>query len=195
MNLPFAAPLIETEEDIKEIEKENFEIKEGNISLILDTYDDIFSDFDPRPYAERALSDDFLIECNRASRDKTQEQGIELRLLIPKIKRNKPEEVKIKKRLKDHFIKHTHQKQRDLNAEKKSGGIWFVAGTVLITASTLIYNREGMFFNFLLVMLEPAGWFTIWNGLDRIFIGTKERKNELEFYQKMSKGEITFNEY
>ena len=36
--------------------------KEGNVSLVLESYNDIFSDFDPRNYSERALSDDFLIE-------------------------------------------------------------------------------------------------------------------------------------
>jgi len=28
----------------------------SEISLIIDTYDDIFSDFDPRPYSQRALA-------------------------------------------------------------------------------------------------------------------------------------------
>ena len=42
----------------------------SEISLIIDTYDDIFSDFDPRPYSQRALSDDFLLEARKASKDK-----------------------------------------------------------------------------------------------------------------------------
>ena len=45
-------------------------LREGNISLILDSYNDMFSDFDPRSFSERALSDDFLSECKRAARDK-----------------------------------------------------------------------------------------------------------------------------
>ena len=36
-------------------------LKKGEISLLLDSYTGIFSDFDPRPYAERTLSDDFLL--------------------------------------------------------------------------------------------------------------------------------------
>ena len=45
-------------------------LKKSEISLSLDNYDDIFSDFDPRPFSQRALSDDFLIEAKKASRDK-----------------------------------------------------------------------------------------------------------------------------
>ena len=35
----------------------------GAVSLWLDTYEDIFSDFDPRPYGQRALSEDFVAEA------------------------------------------------------------------------------------------------------------------------------------
>ncbi|MBI2151367.1 hypothetical protein HYU21_01420, partial [Candidatus Woesearchaeota archaeon] len=44
----------------KKEERIEFEVREGNISLVLDSYDDIFSDFDPRDYSEKALSEDFL---------------------------------------------------------------------------------------------------------------------------------------
>ena len=44
--------------------------------LDLNSYDGLFSDFDPRPTEQRALSDDFLLEVKRAARDK--EIGLEL---------------------------------------------------------------------------------------------------------------------
>jgi hypothetical protein len=105
-------------------------IKAGNISLVLDSYDDIFSDFDPRPYSEKPLSDDFLIECKRAARDK--EAGLELRLLVPKQKRNIYEEAKIKKRLKNHFQKHFHEKAKEIKALKREGFIWFFIGAIVM---------------------------------------------------------------
>ena len=83
----------------KEIDPRKF--REGNISLILDSYDDIFSDFDPRPFAHRALSDDFLLEAKRAARDK--QGSLELRFLIPKNERKLDAETIIKGRLREHF--------------------------------------------------------------------------------------------
>src|SRR3989338_5447495 len=77
----------------------------SQISLWLDTYDDIFSDFDPRHYSERALSDDFLIEAKKASLDK--EGGhIELQFLVPQKIRNVKHESIIKQRLRAHFQRH-----------------------------------------------------------------------------------------
>ncbi len=84
----------EDKEIVKGIKKETL-LKASEISIILDTYDDIFSDFDPRPYSERALSDDFLIEANKASRDKASGQ-IELIFLIPQKMRNIESENLIK---------------------------------------------------------------------------------------------------
>ena len=76
-------------------------LKEANISLIINNYNDIFSSFDPRSYLEKALSDDFLQECKRAARDK--EEGIELRILVPKKARDVKEEWKIKKKQQQAF--------------------------------------------------------------------------------------------
>ena len=69
----------------------------SEISLIIDTYDDIFSDFDPRPYSQRALSDDFLLEARKASKDKVS-GTFELNFLIPSHLKNKVHVVMIKKR-------------------------------------------------------------------------------------------------
>lgn len=50
------------QEDLKEQKntKENY-----SISLWIDSYDDIFSDFDPRHFSLRNISDDFLYEVKK----------------------------------------------------------------------------------------------------------------------------------
>lgn len=37
----------------------------NSIQIALDHYDDIFSDFDPSPFSQRMLSDDFLKEMQK----------------------------------------------------------------------------------------------------------------------------------
>lgn len=170
-------------------------LREGNISLILDNYEDIFSDFDPRPYTERAMSDDFLAECKRAVRDKTTKEGIELRLLVPDKLRKPAEEAKIKKRLKDHFQKHYNTKQKEQKTERKHGMLWFLAGVTLITASAMFYDKEGFLFSLIVVVLEPAGWFTTWSGLDKLFSKMLNKQPDIDFYEKMAKVEIKFHSY
>jgi hypothetical protein len=95
-------------------------LKISEISLWLDTYDDIFSDFDPRPFSQRSLSVDFLDELKRASRDKVSGQ-IELKFLIPDKQRIVETELQIRKRLREHFKKHHSQLIEDKKKISKNG--------------------------------------------------------------------------
>ncbi len=171
-------------------------IKKSEISLSLDTYDDIFSDFDSRPFSQRSLSDDFLIEAKKASRDKT--SGIELNFLISKAARKQSEENVIKKRLKDHFKKHYHvEKQETLNI-RRFGSRFAGIGIVLMFLATFILFRfpdKSFVMNFLIVLLEPAGWFLLWEGMNQMIFEPRKHREDLDFYKKMSSCEINFIEY
>src|SRR3989344_3166220 len=83
------------------------------ISIWINNYNDIFSSFDPRPYSQKALSDDFLSEIKKASLDKDK-GNVELRFLIKKSERNPMEEYIIKKRLRHHFHKHLAISKHDM---------------------------------------------------------------------------------
>lgn len=183
----------------KEVEKEDLVrehlLEKGEISLILKDYDDIFSSFDPRHYSEKALSDDFLQEAKRATRDK---QGVyELRFLIPKSKRNFEHEILIKRRLKDHFRKHYNLLVYEIrHTEWKGIGMAF-AGVVMIFASTVIASalNQTFWMRFFETLLEPAGWFTAWTGLDQFFYTIEGKRPDKEFYRKISETRIIFTSY
>ena len=169
-------------------------MREGNISLVLDSYDDIFSDFDPRPYDIRAISGDFLQECRNASRDKDS-SGIELRLLVPKSKRSTRSEGLIRKRLKNHFHKHFLMKRKEIVDRRHKGFAWVLAGVAFSLLATSLDLALGFSSKLVFVIAEPAGWFSIWTGFDHIVLLPKEMKTELEFYRKMSNADIVFANY
>lgn len=181
---------METKEEIKG------EFRSSNISLILDSYQDIFSDFDARPsYSEKAISDDFLVECERAAMDKADAE-FELILFVPKAKRNLNEEFKIKKRLKDHFHKHFLEKEHGIKKIKREGMKWVLIGTVLMMGATAIETYAKNFLtNLLFIIMEPASWFSFWEGLGKIFIEAQEKESKFNFYKKMSKCHIIFRSY
>jgi predicted small metal-binding protein len=188
------------EEEVWKKEIENDELnkfRKGNMSLVLDSYDALFSDFDPRPYSERSLSDDFVSECKSAAKDK--DGAIELRLLIPTHLRKQHEEIKIKKRLKDYFKTHIKEVEKETKQIKKGGFIWFFIGSILLVTSTFLYEYKidirgvlNFLFDFLFIISQPAGWFLCWEGLDRIFVKPLQKVPDHDFYKKMSNAEIYF---
>ncbi len=164
-----------------------------NISLELDTYDDIFSDFDPRPYSERSLSVDFLDEARRASIDKPS-GGLELRVMVPNKLRNIDVEKTIRKRLKTHFERHTKMVKKRYDGVIRMGSAFIAAGIIVMMIATLLYSHEdgGILMNFLIILFEPAGWFLFWEGLDLVIFESKKVRPELKFYEKMAKADIIF---
>ncbi len=172
-------------------------LADSEISLWLDSYDDIFSDFDPRPFSDRALSDDFLAEAKRASRDKVSGK-IALTFLIPKGIRDQKEERLIRRRLREHFNKHYQRIYNDVQKINRQGIFFMVIGVVIMFIATFIsftFDEKYLVYSFLIILLEPAGWFLFWEGLNLIVFESKKIKPDRDFYEKMAKAEIAFVEF
>lgn len=177
-----------------EREKEKL-LKMSEISLWLDTYNDIFSSFDPRPYSQRTLSDDFLFEAKKASREKLSGQ-VDLKLLMPKKLRKIGDEIGIKKRLHEHFKKHYDMLKKEHKSIVTTGLLMTGLGLLMMFLAGFFSTMNTLiFYKVLIVLLEPAGWFMAWFGLERIFYTSRMKKADLDFYEKMSKVNITFWSY
>lgn len=168
----------------------------AEVSILLDSYDDIFSDFDPSSYSARALSDDFIIQAKKFSISKSGNK-MSLRLLLPANKRNEQEEKMIVKRLHSHFKAVRQQLEIEVRKTNTRGVILTLIGiTIMIVASYISFKKPEKYpVHLLLVLFEPAGWFLLWAGLDHLVYSSKETKKDLNFYAKMAKSEIKFFTY
>ena len=170
-------------------------VQTSEISLLLNSYNDIFSDFDPRNYSVRSLSDDFLNEAKRATVDKSL-KGIDLKFLVPHNKRSLHEEEIIKKRLKEYFKRHYDLVHEEIKTMVQQGLLFTLFGILLMFLAVFISFRENTIFTkFLFVLLEPGGWFCFWSGLDQVIFEPKTKKHELDFYKKMANSKINFLSY
>ncbi len=169
------------------------------ISMQLKRYNDIFSDFDIQPYSTRSLSVDFIDELKRITRDKRGDE-IELILHIPKEEHNEPHNTAIKERLTAHFKKHYQLFSEERRRILKIGISMVVIGILCMVAATLVEFRDpsrSLYTSFLIVFLEPAAWFLLWEGMDQIIFNSRHMSEDLNFYRKMAKidGRIHFKSY
>lgn len=168
----------------------------AEVSILLDSYDDIFSDFDPSAYSERTLSDDFIFQVKKISGDKSRSK-LSLKLLLPANIRNETDEKAIIKRLHSYF-KNVHQALESEVKKTKAKGLTLTGiGIIIMVAASYIsfMKPEKYHVHFLLVLFEPAGWFLLWTGLDLLVFSSKETKKDLDFYLRMTKSEIKFYTY
>jgi len=163
------------------------------ISIWLDSYDDIFSDFDPLPYAERILSDDFIGELKKVSREEEFEIG-ELRLLLPEKIRKQESEPTIVKRIYIYFRQGNYYITRRLKITRGRAIILTLVGMTMILLASYIsaLQTDKFYMRVLFVLFEPAGWFFVWTGMDDLFFAGRKRKGEVDFFSKMVNTKIVF---
>lgn len=185
-----AAEKIDLESEKKKL------LERSEVSLWLDTYDDIFSDFDPRPYSERAVSDDFLLESRKALREKRSGK-VELKFLIPEKERQVRTETTIKKRLKEYFQKNSDRQKQETQKAKNIVKILLAAGfLMLLFSSAISYSNPQIFILYLLItFFDLGGWLSVWFGLEHFIYDIRAKQPEMEFYEKMADAEITFITY
>lgn len=165
----------------------------AEMNLWLDSYDDIFSDFDSRHYMKRRISEDFLNELRFEMKYMQQHPG-EMILSLPGQNRNEEAEKIIQTSLTNFFttqlLVHSDTYRKKLN----KGIVFLLAGiAIMLTNSWLSFHSNQSFFSVgLKVLLEPAGWFLLWTALDFLYYDHMELKKEKNFYKQLSEMHIHF---
>jgi len=183
----------EINSDVKIFHEDTKDQTFRDISIWLDSYDDIFSDFDPRAFSERNISDDFLYELKKVCRENKSPIN-QLKLLVPANNRNIENEKLIIKRLHALLKKNYHDFSEIVKIQKRNGFLFVLFGIVLMVSASYIslLKSENFAMNTLLVILEPAGWFILWTGLDDLKKSNRSQKVELDLFIKMAKCKIIF---
>ncbi len=164
-----------------------------NISLIIDTYDDIFSDFDPRPYHERALSEDFLVEVRRRHIPH-KKGGLEVRFLVPDSVRDIRVEAVIKRRLKGYFKDEERMSSKKIFDMVKRGYVYLTIGALVLlgTAFVGISFGDNIYARVIDLLLAPAGWFGMWEGISMIVKHDENLETLLDLDEKLADASFVF---
>lgn len=168
--------------------------KKDIVNMWLDKYDEIFSDFDPSPYAQRAISDDFIAEAKKTCSGK--DKAIrEFNLLLPEQVRDEKTEIAVSERLHSYFRNKLHQYNINFKETQKKGILLSISGIILLAILTylLSVNIFSPFIKIIFTIIEPAGWFLIWIGLDYFFFTNKSKKPDRDFYKKVAAARIQFH--
>lgn len=163
------------------------------IAIVIDVYDDIFSDFDPRPYHERELSDDFLKEIQRRYLEDKRGR-FEVRFTIPSTERDTKEEALIKRRLREHFAFMVKHETDAIKHTQQRGYLYVLIGALVLIGDALAFGflGETISYHLLSVMLVPAGWYGMFTGIGKVIDEPFEALNRKKLYEKFEKANYVF---
>ncbi|MFH1478233.1 MAG: hypothetical protein ABIG92_00475 [Candidatus Omnitrophota bacterium] len=177
------------EEDQKQRIKD---IKE--ISIAIDTWDDIFSDFDPRPMNERALSEDFKSEIAKRYRE-TRKGDFLVTIFAPNSLNDGKSEKIVIQRLKRHFKHKAMQSKKEIYGIRIRGVFFVITGIMFLGFLTLATYRK-LFRDFTIdmlgIILLPLGWFGVWEGFSKIVDTSISFIQDQTLYDKLSKANYRF---
>jgi hypothetical protein len=167
--------------------------KISSIVIALDDYNDIFSDFDMSPYQQRLISDDFLKEIQKRYME-SKKGDIEVKLSLPARLRDAKVEGIIKKRLREYFNFQTKEIENEIKKRRMRGAVYFIIGFFLLAIE---YNLTDAEFSksvpsALGILLLPAGWFSMWTGLELMIQIPDKLAEQKKLYGKFAKANYLF---
>jgi hypothetical protein len=118
----------------------------------------------------------------------------EMVLLLPAEKRNEKVEMLITSSLKNFFGTRYQVENELFNRKLKRYLLLLLAGiTSMLLNTYLAFISKSTFpFIALRVLLEPAGWFMMWAGMDFLLYDAKLLKTERHFFKQLSETTIHF---
>ncbi len=162
------------------------------INIALDTYDDLFSDFDISTFKNRAISLDFKENLESQVLD-NYDCNLKINFSLPKNKRKKTDESIIETRLKQFFIFKQITYSKRINYRRLKGLRFIAMGLVFVT---LTFFFETFFTDLLPLYLANIimifGWFGIWTGIEKVVDIPQELTNKKQMYTCFSNSKIDF---
>jgi hypothetical protein len=158
--------------------------------ISLESYDDVFDDFDIRPYAQRSLSADFISVLNERIRKVDFAKDITLILTMPKKKRLRKDERDIEGRLRDHFSSTAGYWKAKARDAMNAGIFYILVGLAIYIGGGML---ESGFYTLRQYLLIPS-WFLIWHALDIIVNDMPKINGKREFNRYVGKARIAFRD-
>ena len=159
------------------------------VIIALDDYEDIFDDFDIRPYSQRSISIDFVEELQRRF------NGVEcnkplLVLTLPKKRRVKKDEKIIKKRLIEFFKAKFKYYKNKLNQTKFKILMFLILGIASLALSLYIEHYSMVLSDYLFIGV----YFFTWEGLDTFIYSYPKIHKRMNIYKCISDSTIQFED-
>ena len=181
-----------TTESGKKIEQRGNDLRE--IAIVIDTWDDIFSDFDPRPLSERMVSSDFINELKKRYKETRSGDFLITIYASPSLK-NIDSERMVTKRLKQHFRQKFLKKKKILTFIRIRGIVFVVIGICslsFLTLATYYKFLEKLTIELASIILMPLGWFGLWEGFSKLIDTSPVLIEDTKLFEKLSKAKYDF---
>lgn len=159
------------------------------VQIAIDTYDDLFSDFDIRSYQERFFSNDFLGELKMRTNRPLDGKALAIKLAIPSNARNHDDETIILNRIREFFAIRLERNKSKKKAVLVTAIKFEVIGLLFMLAANFLARFSTEYLkDFLLI----PSWFFVWSGLEKYMYNIRNLDKKIRFYGVLTRSSVCF---
>jgi hypothetical protein len=165
------------------------------IQILLDSYDDVYDDWDPSPFKLRDIEDEFLDFLWDSVEDIPKRDAIIFEFSIPASLKNEQKELILVSALQHHFDYMRTRNERKRRKENLEALKYFLLGIFFfIVAYMGPFKSETLPVQILKEGLLIGGWVFIWETISNVFIESRELNEERLIIKRFIQAKISFVE-
>ncbi|MEM3364245.1 MAG: hypothetical protein QXS93_01915 [Candidatus Micrarchaeia archaeon] len=163
-----------------------------NIDIALESYEDLYSDFDISHYSKRELSEDFVKELIKRTSGEYDTKELQITLSIPSSKRDPTVERAIIRRIRQHFAKRVESYTSEIHSYQRRGIKYIVAGALIILLDVFTPKESYPLLSAMFSILMVAGWFGVWTGIAKIVDEPAQMSAQKRIYSNLASAHYVF---
>ncbi|MCK8060068.1 MULTISPECIES: hypothetical protein [unclassified Fusibacter] len=158
----------------KKAYKQDHETGAFLISVFLDTYEDVFDDWDPTPFKKRDIEDEFLDFLWDSAEDIPLKEDLLIVFRIDEKLRDEKKEAQIVHALKNHFEYMLSKSKRAFRKEQNESLLYFMLGiSFFLVAYLNLIESTNLVGKILEDGLFVGAWVFMWESFSNLFIESK----------------------
>ncbi|AIE74550.1 MULTISPECIES: hypothetical protein [unclassified Synechocystis] len=180
--------------------KEIYEIDPNNdaymIEVALDSYADIFSEWDPAPFKRRDLDADLQIYLEAGAEDIPDRHGIELCFILPPGTRDMQAEKEFLTGLRNSFVFKTYQLRKEIKKDNHFILRYMVMGFALLWLGYTVPSRvsQGTISSIIADGIFVGGWVFLWEAVYLFFFTNRDLYMKHRTYRRLQRAPVIFRE-
>lgn len=163
------------------------------IEVSLDTYDEIYDDWDPSPFKKRDIEDEFNDFVVNASQDIPLNFDIVIVLYLPLSRKDALKETALVSAYKNYYAYALARLDKARANLYKKILYYLVFSFILLSIGSFFFQEgENLLLNVLREGIFIGGWVFLWEFFTDVFIVRRELQEEYGLYRRLYQSDIRF---
>ena len=167
------------------------------IEIALDSYGDIFSEWDPAPFKLRDIDPDLALYLEGCSEDIPLKYPVTLSFTVPKGYRRENVEVQARNGLKNGFTFKRYFIKKEIHTLNRRTFFYFIIGFAFLWVATIFPKQliESPFPSIIVEGLFIGGWVFLWEAISILLFTTRSLRHQDHIYKRLQNSPIAFGEF